>query len=222
MGVWVERGRIEVRFDVGRGGELRGDLVAAGDSSTRAGAPPRGGLAAPRRRLHRDAPTVGADREAALGRYPHAPATGSSSARSLPVNPAAAVRGRKHVVTKGATPVLSLGGGEEAPGVDRLGHPGRAPGAGAALGDALQLPAGERGPGDAAAGLLRGRGWLKLHEKGGKRHDVPAHHGAAAALDAYVEGGRARGAEGGALPERRPGGAPADGDGRCSAGSSWR
>ena len=34
------------------------------------------------------------------------------------------------------------------------------------------------------------RGWLRLHEKGGKRHDVPAHHRAAAALDAYVEAGR--------------------------------
>ena len=30
------------------------------------------------------------------------------------------------------------------------------------------------------------RGWLRLDEKGGKRHDVPAHH-RAAALDAYVE-----------------------------------
>ena len=34
-----------------------------------------------------------------------------------------------------------------------------------------------------------GRSWLRLHEKGGKRHDVPAHHRAAAALDAYVEAG---------------------------------
>ena len=33
------------------------------------------------------------------------------------------------------------------------------------------------------------RGRLRLHEKGGKRHDVPAHHRAAAALDAYVEAG---------------------------------
>ena len=33
------------------------------------------------------------------------------------------------------------------------------------------------------------RGWLRLHEKGGKRHDVPAHHRAAAALDEYVETG---------------------------------
>ena len=28
---------------------------------------------------------------------------------------------------------------------------------------------------------------VEVHEKGGKRHDVPAHHRAAAALDAYVE-----------------------------------
>ena len=31
------------------------------------------------------------------------------------------------------------------------------------------------------------RGWLRLHEKGGTRHDVPAHHQAAEALDDYLE-----------------------------------
>ena len=31
------------------------------------------------------------------------------------------------------------------------------------------------------------RGWLRLHEKGGKRHDVPAHHRAGEALDDYLE-----------------------------------
>ena len=31
------------------------------------------------------------------------------------------------------------------------------------------------------------RGWLRLHEKGGKRHDAPAHHRAAEALNKYVE-----------------------------------
>ena len=30
------------------------------------------------------------------------------------------------------------------------------------------------------------RGWLRLHEKGGKRHDVPAHHRAEQAVAAYV------------------------------------
>ena len=33
------------------------------------------------------------------------------------------------------------------------------------------------------------RGWLRLHEKGGKRHDVPAHHRAEAYLEAYLEAG---------------------------------
>ena len=27
------------------------------------------------------------------------------------------------------------------------------------------------------------RGWVRLHEKGGKRHEVPAHHN----LDEYIE-----------------------------------
>ena len=45
---------------------------------------------------------------------------------------------------------------------------------------------------DAQRGLWRAlrqesRGWLRLHEKGGKRHDVPAHHRAAEALDDYLE-----------------------------------
>src|SRR5206468_2205572 len=30
------------------------------------------------------------------------------------------------------------------------------------------------------------RYWLRLHEKGGKRHEVPAHHNAEAYLDAYL------------------------------------
>ena len=31
------------------------------------------------------------------------------------------------------------------------------------------------------------RGWIRLHEKGGKLHQVPAHHNAEAYLDAYIE-----------------------------------
>jgi integrase/recombinase XerD len=49
----------------------------------------------------------------------------------------------------------------------------------------------------AVVGMRRGdyfsqgrRGWLRLHEKGGKRHDVPAHHLAEAYLDAYLEAAR--------------------------------
>src|SRR3954447_15882746 len=31
------------------------------------------------------------------------------------------------------------------------------------------------------------RWWLRLHEKGGKFHEVPAHHNAESYLDAYIE-----------------------------------
>jgi integrase len=31
------------------------------------------------------------------------------------------------------------------------------------------------------------RAWVRLHEKGGKRHEVPAHHHAEAYVDAYLE-----------------------------------
>ena len=120
----------------------------------------------------------------------------------LPVNPAAAVRGPKHVVTKGATPVLS-------PAEARKLLETIDTGALAGLRD--------RGCGGRTTSGRGSRGWLRLHEKGGKRHDVPAHHRAAAALDAYVEAGRARGAEGGALPGHGPGGAAADGPGARSA-----
>jgi integrase len=33
------------------------------------------------------------------------------------------------------------------------------------------------------------RGWVRLHEKGGKRHDVPANHNLDAYLEAYIAGG---------------------------------
>ena len=109
----------------------------------------------------------------------------------LPVNPAAAVRGPKHVVTKGATPVLS-------PAEARKLLASIDTGALAGLRDqallAVMLYSFARV--SAVLGMRRqdyfgqgSRGWLRLHEKGGKRHDVPAHHRAAAALDAYVEAG---------------------------------
>ena len=109
----------------------------------------------------------------------------------LPTNPAAAVRGPKHVVTKGATPVLTA---EET----------------RALLDAIdtRTVVGLRDRAligvmvysfarvSAVVGMRRQdyfpqgtRGWLRLHEKGGKRHDVPAHHVAETYLDAYLEAG---------------------------------
>ena len=107
----------------------------------------------------------------------------------LPVNPAAAVRGPKHVVTKGATPVLS-------PAEARKLLETIDTGTLAGLRDRalLSVMLYSFARVSAVLGMRRqdyfgqgSRGWLRLHEKGGKRHDVPAHHRAAAALDAYVE-----------------------------------
>ena len=106
----------------------------------------------------------------------------------LPVNPAAAVRGPKHVVTKGATPVLS-------PAEARRLLEAIDTGTLAGLRDralvSVMLYSFARV--SAVIGMRRqdyfrqeSRGWLRLHEKGGKRHDVPAHHRAAEALDDYL------------------------------------
>ena len=107
----------------------------------------------------------------------------------LPANPAAAVRGPKHVVTKGATPVLSPAEARKL--LESIGT-----GALAGLRDRALLSVMLYSFARVSAVLRMrrqdyfgqgSRGWLRLHEKGGKRHDVPAHHRAAAALDAYVE-----------------------------------
>lgn len=107
----------------------------------------------------------------------------------LPVNPAAAVRGPKHVVTKGSTPVLSAAEARTLlDGIDTstiVGLRDRA-----LIGVMVYSFARV----SAVTGMRRGdyfsqgrRGWLRLHEKGGKRHDVPAHHLAESYLDAYLE-----------------------------------
>ena len=106
----------------------------------------------------------------------------------IPVNPAAAVRGPKHVVTTGATPVLS-------PAEARRLLAAIDTGTLAGLRDralvSVMLYSFARV--SAVIGMRRQdyfrqerQGWLRLHEKGGTRHDVPAHHRAAAALDDYL------------------------------------
>ena len=106
-----------------------------------------------------------------------------------PVNPAAAVRGPKHVVTTGATPVLTPA--EARALLDRIdtGTRVRPARPGARLSVMLYSFARV----SAVIGMRRQdyfrqerRGWLRLHEKGGTRHDVPAHHRAAEALDDYL------------------------------------
>ena len=109
----------------------------------------------------------------------------------LPVNPAAAVRGPKHVVTKGATPVLT-------PAETRSLLDGIDAGSLVGLRDRalLSVMVYSFARVSAVVGMRRQdyflqgtRGWLRLHEKGGKRHDVPAHHRAEAAVDAFLVAG---------------------------------
>ena len=108
----------------------------------------------------------------------------------VPVNPATAVRGPRHVVRKGLTPVLAA---EEArtllESIDASTLPGLRDrvligvmvysfarvGAVVAMNTEDYFPQGKRF-------------WLRLHEKGGKLHDVPAHHKIEAYLDAYLAG----------------------------------
>ena len=107
----------------------------------------------------------------------------------LPVNPAAAVRGPKHVVTTGATPVLAPAEARRLlAAIDTGTRAGRRD---RALVSVMLYSVARV---SAVIGMRRPdyfrqerRGWLRLHEKGGKRHDVPAHHRAGEALDDYLE-----------------------------------
>ena len=92
----------------------------------------------------------------------------------IPVNPAAAVRGPKHVVTE-ARKLL-----------DRIDPDTLAELRDRALVSVMLYSFARV---SAVPGMRRqdyflqgSRGWLRLHEKGGKRHDVPAHHRAAEAM----------------------------------------
>jgi integrase len=110
----------------------------------------------------------------------------------VPTNPAASVRGPRHVVKVGKTPVLD-------PQEARL------------LLDSIDVttPAGLRDRalialmiysfariGAAIAMKVEDvyvqnrRLWVRLHEKGGKRHEMPCHHNLEAYLHAYLDGGR--------------------------------
>ena len=108
----------------------------------------------------------------------------------MPVNPASSVRGPSHSVKRGKTPVLD-------------------PSEARALLDAIDVttPVGLRDR--ALIGLMvysfarigaalamkvedvyvqNRRLWVRLHEKGGKRHEMPCHHNLEAYLHAYIDG----------------------------------
>ena len=131
----------------------------------------------------------------------------------LPVNPAAAVRAPKHVVATGATPVLSPAEAKKLLALIDAGALAGLRDRALLLRDALQLRAGERGVGDAAAGLLRAGEpgvveALREGRKAARRAGPPPGCGCPRRLR---RGGRARGAEGGALPEPGSRGPAADG-----------
>ncbi|MCK0509557.1 tyrosine-type recombinase/integrase [Aromatoleum buckelii] len=112
------------------------------------------------------------------------------------INPASAVRGPKHSVKKGKTPVLAA---DEA----------------RALLDAIDVSTAVGLRDRALIGLMvytfarigaalkmriedvyvQGRrSWVRLHEKGGKRHEMPCHHNLEEYLHAYIEGAQLAGA----------------------------
>jgi integrase/recombinase XerD len=107
----------------------------------------------------------------------------------LPVNPAASVRGPKYVIKRGKTPVLSA---EQARQLldaidasDLIGRRDRAliglmVFSFARVGAANTLRVGDYFENEK-------RWWLRLHEKGGKRHEVPCHHSLGKYLDSWIE-----------------------------------
>jgi site-specific recombinase XerD len=132
----------------------------------------------------------------------------------LAINPAHAVRGPKHVVKRGKTPVLSE---------DQARHLL----ASIKITRKVALPDGSEAEVPSLVGLrdraLIGvmvysfarisavvamqvedyfangkRWWLRLHEKGGKRHDMPAHHKLEQFLDEYLDAAGIR--DGGKTP----------------------
>jgi len=106
----------------------------------------------------------------------------------LVINPAQAVRGPKHVVRRGKTPVLTedqarhliesidtstLVGLRDRALIAVMTYAFARIGAVVAMRVEDYYPEGKRW-------------WVRLHEKGGKRHEMPAHHKLEAYLDAYA------------------------------------
>jgi site-specific recombinase XerD len=109
---------------------------------------------------------------------------------TLNVNPAHAVRGPRHVVKKGKTPVLNADEARQLlDSIDTstlIGLRDRA---------LIALMAYTFARITAATTMrvedhfIQGRrGWIRLQEKGGKQHEVPAHHNLDEYLEKYIKG----------------------------------
>jgi integrase/recombinase XerD len=107
----------------------------------------------------------------------------------LPSNPAGAVRGPKYVVKRGKTPVLSADQARQL--LDSIDVTELSGLRDRALIGVMVYSFARV----SAAASLRvedyfengKRAWLRLHEKGGKRHEVPCHHNLATYLDAWID-----------------------------------
>jgi len=106
----------------------------------------------------------------------------------IPTNPASSVRGPKHVVKTGKTPALCASQARQLldsiPGDSIAGIRDRA---------LIAIMCFSFARVGAVVGMQvedyfqnGKRWWIRLHEKGGKRHEVPAHHNLEVYLDAYV------------------------------------
>ena len=108
----------------------------------------------------------------------------------MPINPAHTVRGPRHVVTCGQTPVLDPAEARELiDSIDTSRHVGLRDRAliglmvysfariGAALGMTVE-----------DVFTQNRRLWVRLREKGGKRHAMPCHHNLEEYLTAYIDG----------------------------------
>jgi site-specific recombinase XerD len=108
----------------------------------------------------------------------------------IPVNPAASVRGPKHIVKKGKTPVLSPKEARKLlESIDVSTHAGLRDRAliglmvysFARIGAALAMKVDD-------VYVQNRRLWVRLHEKGGKRHEMPCHHNLESYLEASLDG----------------------------------
>jgi site-specific recombinase XerD len=114
---------------------------------------------------------------------------------ALDVNPASSVRGPKYVIKKGKTPVLAaeeagqlldsidpstIGGLRDRALIGVMVYSFARVGAAVSMNVEDYFPNGKRF-------------WFRLHEKGGKHHEVPVHHRAEGFLDAYLQEARISG-----------------------------
>jgi integrase/recombinase XerD len=117
----------------------------------------------------------------------------------MKTNPAGPVRGPKHVVKQGTTPVLTADEARkllDSINTERENKDGTKSPVIAGLRDRALIAVMVYSFARISAALAMRvedyytqgrRGRFRLHEKGGKLHQVPAHHNAEAYLDAYVE-----------------------------------